>query len=139
MTSLVGHTASHYKILEHLGKGGMGVVYKSYDATLDRDVALTFLPQYLTSDPEEKERFHQETRAAAALTHPNVAVVQEIGEYNGQLYIAMGQVEARRLCNSRRRREVTEWLWRVAVCSAGGPSTSVFPWQSTATLASKGR
>lgn len=75
----------------------MGVVYRAHDTELDRDVALKFLPHYLTSDPVEKERFYHEARAAAALTHQNIAVVHEIGEHEHQLFIAMEYVEGKTL------------------------------------------
>ncbi len=94
---MIGQRISHYRILEKLGEGGMGVVYKAHDTRLDRDVALKFLPQYLTSDPTEKERFYHEARAAAALTHNNIAVVHEIGEYDNQIFIAMEYVEGKTL------------------------------------------
>ncbi len=94
---MIGETISHYRILEKLGEGGMGVVYKAHDTSLDRDVALKFLPQSLTSDPTDKERFYHEARAAAALTHQNITVVHEIGEHENQLFIAMEYVEGRTL------------------------------------------
>jgi serine/threonine protein kinase/Flp pilus assembly protein TadD len=96
---MIGQTISHYRILEKLGEGGMGIVYKAHDTTLDRTVALKFLPHYLTSDPAEKERFYHEAKAAAALTHQNIAVVYEIGEHDNQLFIAMECVEGETLRN----------------------------------------
>src|SRR5512139_2542534 len=90
---MIGQAISHYKILSKLGEGGMGVVYKAHDTSLDRDIALKFLSAHLTTDPTEKERFSHEARAAAALTHPNIAVVHEIGEHENQLFIAMEFVE----------------------------------------------
>jgi Tol biopolymer transport system component/predicted Ser/Thr protein kinase len=90
---MIGRTVTHYEILEKLGEGGMGVVYKAHDTKLDRVVALKFLPHYLTSDPTEKERFYHEARAASALVHANAAVVFEIDEDDGQVFIAMEYVE----------------------------------------------
>jgi serine/threonine protein kinase/tetratricopeptide (TPR) repeat protein len=94
---MIGQTVSHYRILEKLGEGGMGIVYKAHDTKLDRVVALKFLPLHSPSDATEKERFLHEARAAAALTHQNVAVIYEIGEHVDQLFLAMEYVEGKTL------------------------------------------
>ncbi|HEV2843745.1 MAG TPA: protein kinase, partial [Thermoanaerobaculia bacterium] len=87
---LVGRTLAHYKILEHVGGGGMGVVYRAEDLRLSRMVALKFLPPDLTRDPESKARFLQEARAASVLDHPNICTIHEVGETeDGRLYISM--------------------------------------------------
>jgi serine/threonine protein kinase len=101
---MIGSTISHYRILDKLGEGGMGIVYKAQDTRLERFVALKFLPQRLAEEPGAKQRFVNEAKAACAVNHPNVAVVYDVGETDVHSFIAMELVEGETLKSRSRLR-----------------------------------
>ena len=92
---MIGHLIDHYKIIKKIGSGGMGEIYLAEDTKLERSVALKFLPRHMTEDREARTRFEREAKAAAALNHPNIVTVYEIGEHEGQILSPWNMWKAR--------------------------------------------
>jgi tetratricopeptide (TPR) repeat protein len=106
---MIGRTISHYKILENVGEGGMGVVYRAQDTRLDRTVALKFLSKHLLCNQEAKTRFVHEAKAASALDHPNIATIYEIDEAQGECFISMAYVDGKSVKDLIKERELEGW------------------------------
>src|SRR5437899_2079128 len=96
-STMINQTISHYKILEKLGEGGMGVVYKAQDTRLDRFVAIKFLPSHLSGSADNKARFLQEAKATAALNHPNILSVYDVGEHDDSMFLVLELVDGKTL------------------------------------------
>jgi len=119
---MIGKIISHYKIIEKLGEGGMGIVYKAHDTKLDRDVALKFLPRDVSQSDEERNRFIHEAKAASALDHPNICTIHEVDETaDGQQFIVMGYYEGTSISKKveKGRLDVAEAVW-IAIQIAEG-------------------
>ena len=104
---MIGKTVAHCRIVEKLGEGGMGAVYLADDTQLDRKVALKFLPPHLTNDPAALSRFEREAKSAAALHHPHIVTIYEIGEQEGHRFIAMAYIGGDRFSDLIERKDMS--------------------------------
>src|SRR5947208_17166368 len=130
--SMIGRTIQHYHIVESLGRGGMGVVYKARDTHLDRFVAIKVLPPEKVADPERKRRFVQEAKAASALNHPNIVHIYDIAEADGTQFIAMEYVAGKTLDQMIGRKglrlnETLKYAIHIADALAKAHAASIIP------------
>jgi serine/threonine protein kinase len=103
VSSMIGKTISHYRIIEKLGQGGMGEVFLAHDTSLDRKVALKFLPDIFSGDPERLARFEREAKLLASLNHPNIAMIYGLEQADGKRFLAMELVEGETLAQQIER------------------------------------